>query len=281
VKKMRAFLHRLRMRAAAGRTKTLRPKSWLGREEARLTPRRNLWQDPGEPVSHYYRWIWEYLAYLTLLCGLRREEMVLEIGCHHGRTSRGLLHYLRHPGGYRGFDVVRRQVEDATRRITSRNGSFLYSHADVHNRYYNPDGKIAARDFVFPYEDGTFDCAYAASVFTHLLPEETVNYFRQTRRVLKDSGRALFSFFVLDRYRGPGTTISPRYEFDHEFRGDPEVRVSLPEFPDAAVAASEKRIREFAETAGLEVRRIIPGLWSNSPGLAVNEQDLVLLSRRP
>ena len=267
------------MRACALRTRSIKPKAWLGGDESRLTPRRNLWQDPKEPISHYYRWIWEYLAYLTLLGGLQREGMVLEIGCHHGRTSRGLLHYLRHPGGYRGFDVVKSQVEEATRRITALNGAFLYAHADIHNRYYNPRGTIPAEEFVFPYADGTFDCVFAASVFTHLLPAETANYFLETRRMLKETGRALFSFFVLDHYRGPGTSISPRYQFDHDFRGDPEVRVTLPEFPDAAIAYSELRIREFAERAGLKVQRIVPGLWSNSPGLAVNEQDLVVLSR--
>ncbi len=266
------------MRAVALRTKTVRPKAWLGRDESRLTPRRNLWLDPKQPVSHYYRWLWEYLAYLPLLCDVKRESMVLEIGCHHGRTSRGLLHYLRHPGGYRGFDIVQEQVEEATRRISSLSGDFIYEHADVYNRYYNPRGTIAAEKFAFPYDDGMFDCVYAASVFTHLLPDETENYFRQTRRVLKITGKALFSFFILDFYRGPGTTISPRYQFDHDFREDTEVRVYLPEYPDAAIAYTERRIREYAARAGLRVLRIIPGLWSNSPGLAVNEQDLVILS---
>jgi len=138
MKRLRAFLHRLKMRACAARTKTIRPKAWLGRDESQLTPRRNLRQDPKEPVSHFYRWIWKYLAFLTLLCELRREGLVLEIGCQHGRISRGLLHCLCHPGGYHGFDVVKSQVEEATRRITALNGAFIYSHADVNDRYYHP-----------------------------------------------------------------------------------------------------------------------------------------------
>ncbi len=284
MKKPGDILRGLRKRASAASPEakspeSMKPKAWLSEEEDRLTPERDLWQDSEIPISHYYRWLWEYLAYLPLLCDVRRESMVLEIGCHHGRTSRGLLQYLRHPGGYRGFDIDRVQIEEATRRITALTGDFIYTHADVYNRHYNPVGMIPAEDFVFPYDDGMFDCVYAASVFTHLLPAETENYFRQTRRVLKATGKVLFSFFLADHYRGPGTSISLHYQFDHDFEGDPEVRVNLPEFPDAAIAYSERWIRECAGRAGLRVLRIVPGLWSNTPGLAVNEQNLVILGR--
>src|SRR5687768_9423544 len=83
------------------------PKGWLNPEEDALVPPRHLWLGPRDPISHYYRWAWEYLAYLTLLCDLRRESSVLELGCGHGRTARGLLGYLRHPGRYVGLDVDR------------------------------------------------------------------------------------------------------------------------------------------------------------------------------
>jgi len=255
-----------------------KPKSWLSQEEDDLTPERGLWQDPQETISHYYRWIWEYLAYLPLLGDVKRESKILEIGCSHGRTSRGLLHYLRSPGGYCGFDVDPAQVAEATKRITSRSAGFRYIHADVFHRQYNPSGTIAAKDYVFPFEDAFFDCVFAASVFTHLLPEETERYFRETRRVLKAGGKALFSFFIRDFYQGPGTTISPRYEFDRDYKDDPDVGVKFPEYPDAVIAYRESRIREYAQSAGFVVRRIVPGLWSNSPGLAVNEQDLVVLA---
>ncbi|MCJ7595545.1 MAG: class I SAM-dependent methyltransferase [Desulfobacterales bacterium] len=255
-----------------------KPKGWLNDEEDQLTPARELWQNPDEPISHYYRWIWEYLAYLPLLCGIVRESKILEIGCSHGRTSRGLLHMIRSPGSYSGFDVDRVQIEEATKRITSMAPNFQYLLADIFSRQYNPGGKLCSEDFVFPFGDSAFDCVYAASVFTHLLPEEAANYFRQTGRVLKEKGMALFSFFVLDYYSGPGTTISPNYEFNHIYGEDMEVAVRDPEYPDVVIAYSEKRIREYAGQAGLRVTRIVRGLWSNSPGTAVNEQDLVVLT---
>lgn len=258
-----------------------KPKAWLTEEEDRLTPERSLWQDADEPISHYYRWIWEYLAYLPLLCGVERHSSILEIGCSHGRTSRGLLQYLRSPGSYTGFDVVRAQIEEATERITSIAPNFRYIYADIYNQNCNPQGAISAKDFIFPHDDGSFDCVYAASVFTHLLPEEAANYFRQTARVLRRGGKALFSFFVLDSYQGPGTAISADYEFEYSLEGERGVAVKYPDHPAAMIAYSEEAIERMADSAGLEVRRIIPGLWSNRPDIAVNEQDLVLLALIP
>jgi SAM-dependent methyltransferase len=255
------------------------PKGWLSPEEDALIPPRRLWVGPKDPISHYYRWVWEYLAYLTLLCDLRRESSVLELGCGHGRTARGLLAYLRSPGRYRGLDVDRSSIEDAQARIHTRSGVFEFVWADVRNADYHPNGRTPAAEYVFPWPDATFDVVYAASLFTHLLPEETQRYLQESRRVLKPGGRCLFSFFVLDYYRGPGTTISPFYEFTHPLPGYAGVAIRDPEHPDRAVAYSEDRISAMAAQAGLQLVRVVPGLWSESPGLAVNEQDLLVLRR--
>jgi SAM-dependent methyltransferase len=255
------------------------PKAWLTPEEEALIPPRHLWIGPQDPISHYYRWIWEYLAYLTLLCDLHREASVLELGCGHGRTARGLLDYLREPGGYWGLDVDRQRIQDAQMRLEMRHPHFRFVWADVYNAHYNPEGSTTATSYVFPFPDAHFDVLYAASLFTHLLPDEAHNYFQQSRRVLKPGGTCLFSFFVLDHYRGIGTTISPLYEFDRLFPGHAGVAVRDLDHPDALIGYSVAELTSLAESAGLRIVRVIPGLWSQSPGVAVNEQDLVLLYR--
>lgn len=251
------------------------PKAWLTAEEDALVPSREYWQNSRDPISHYYRWIWEYLAYLPLLCDLRRESAVLELACGHGRAAHGLLQYLRYPGLYRGFDVDRRQVELAQELIQSLAPNFQFEWADVYSRESNPSGLERAESFVFPYEDESFDVVFAASLFTHLLPAETERYFRESRRVLRPDGKILFSLFLLDHYRGKGTAISPLYEVEHLLA--PGVAVREPDFPDRLVAYSIDNVSGYAESAGLEIERILPGLWSERPGLAVNEQDLVVL----
>lgn len=257
-----------------------RAKGWLDENEDRLVPPRDLWIGPDDSISHYYRWIWEYLAYLTLLTGLEREQAVLELGCGHGRTARGLLDYIRSPGRYAGLDVDRARIEDAQARIQARFPNFEFIRADIRNRHYNPDGQLSAESYAFPFPDASFDVAYAASLFTHLAPPETRRYFLESGRVLKPGGHGLFSVFLLDAYRGPGTTISPHYEFDHPLPGYDGVAVRDPEHPDNAVAYRCDTLRAYADAAGLDVVRVLPGLWTETPGFAVNEQDLVLLRRR-
>jgi SAM-dependent methyltransferase len=253
------------------------PKAWLSAEEDALVPPRRLWIGPRDSIQHYYRWIWEYLAYLTLLCDLRRESSVLELGCGHGRTARGLLEYLRSPGRYCGLDVDRERLDDARERLERRYPNFQFHWADARNAHYNPHGATPAESYVFPFPDASFDVIYAASLFTHLLPAETRNYFREARRVLRPGGRALFSVFVLDHYRGPGTTVSPLYEFHHELEPGASVRDAA--HPDALVGYSRAWLEACAEQAGLRLERLLPGLWSESPGFAVNEHDLLLLAR--
>jgi SAM-dependent methyltransferase len=251
-----------------------KPKGWIGPEEESLIPPRELWVGRDDPIGHYYRWIWEYLAYLTLITRLKREEAVLELGCGHGRTARGLLFYLRTPGRYVGLDVDKSRIDDARERITARWPSFEFVWANVRNAQDNPAGDDAA-SYRFPFDDSSFDVVYAASLFTHLLPAETLNYFRECRRVLKPNGRCLFSFFILDHYRGRGTTISPHYQFDSPLPFYDGVAVRDPVFPHVAVSYNVATLREFADLSGLRMVEIFPGLWSENPGWAVHEQDLI------
>jgi SAM-dependent methyltransferase len=266
-------------RPPAARPDEVLPKGWLTPEEDGFVPPRGQWLDPQASISHYYRWVWEYLAYLQLLCDLRRESAVLELGCSHGRTAHGLLQYLRHPGFYRGLDVDGPRLGEARDRIGRGHPNFEFILADVYNRHYRPEGRQPAASYVFPFGDAVFDVIYAASLFTHLLPDEMSNYLRQSGRVLKAGGRCLFSVFLLDAYRGPGTAISPHYAFDHPLPGLAGVAVRDPLAPDDAIAYRLEQVEERARAAGLRLLRVIPGLWSNSPGWAVNEQDMILLGQ--
>jgi SAM-dependent methyltransferase len=280
--KLREFARRAARRVGLTRPRLLGappdelPKAWLNPEEDLLIPPRGLWIGPRDPIQHYYRWIWEYLAYLTLLCDLHREAAVLELGCGHGRTARGLLEYLRSPGRYCGLDVDRERLDDARERIGRRYPNFEFVFADVHNANYNPHGAASASTYVFPFVNGSFDVIYAASLFTHLLPDEARNYFRESRRVLKPDGRCLFSVFLLEHYRGHGTAISPLYEFPHDLENGAAVHDLAR--PDLLVGYSLEWLTASAAQAGLRVVRMLPGLWSNSPGFAVNEQDMLMLA---
>lgn len=245
----------------------------------RLIPPRDLWAGPDDPFIHFARWSWEYLAYLTLLCGLRRDGTVLEIGCNHGRTMLGLAAYLGPSARYEGLDILPRQVAFAREAAKELPFQAAFQVADVYNGTYNPEGRHRASEYRFPWADATFDVAYAASVFTHLVPEDAENYLRETARVLKPGGRALYSFFVLDSYRGAGRTGSSLYEFEYPLGADGEVAVKDPARPEAVIAYRKSWIDRAAAASGLALLRVVPGLWPDGTGFGVHEQDLVLFER--
>jgi SAM-dependent methyltransferase len=148
----------------------------------------------------------------------------------------------------------------------------------VYSHQYNPSGKSNGENYRFPVEAGSFDAIFAASLFTHLLPAETLNYFRQCRLALKPGGKCLFSFFLLNRYGGRDKVISPSYEFEYPLEGHPGVASRNPIHPSETIAYNSATVKAIAADAGLAVTNEVPGYWSTTSDFAVNEQDLIVLA---
>lgn len=250
---------------------------YIGAGMEGVIPPRELWEGKDDTLDHYLRWPYEYRVLLPVFCEMREDSSVLELACGAGRTMLGMRHYLKPPGRYEGLDISPKQIEFAQRNIHSRSPHFNFTQADIYNGLYNPKGRLKAESYQFPYPDECFDIVYAASLFTHLLPDESVNYFRESKRVLRKGGKCLFSFFVLDWYRGPGTSFCSGYQFDHPLQGFEGVAVFDPKLPEGLIAYRTSLIEKMASNNGLKVTRVIPGYWSRSHKWNVFEQDLVLL----
>jgi SAM-dependent methyltransferase len=207
---------------------------------------------------------------------MRMHDSVLELGCNTGRTMLGLLTYLKPPGRYEGLDILRDPIEYAQKHVHAMFPHFNFKCADLYNSLYNPQGKFEPADYEFPYDDNSFDIIYAASVFTHVVPSVTANYFKQSRRVLRKGGRCLYSFFLLDNYRGRGTTYSDFFEFEQRVEGCDEVAVRDEKSPDQIISYKLSLITRLATDVGLNVVRILPGAWSGSHEFFVGEQDLLM-----
>ena len=216
----------------------------------------------------------EIAGLLDELAGLRAGERLLDIGCGFGRAARALTARLGPDGSYEGFDTSAEAVAWCARRYPRRHPAFRFTHLDVRNATYNPEGAMAARDADFPYEDASFDVALAASVFTHLLTDGADHYLAETARVLRPGGRLLATLFVLDdearRLQREG---APAIAFRQEHW---PALVSDPAEPEAAVGYDEGWLRARLSDHGLTLRDPIRrGTWSGRTD-AAGFQDVIV-----
>jgi len=143
------------------------------------------------------------LNILTTHAGLTQGQALLDIGCGAGRIAHA-LYRSRLQVRYVGTDVD--QVAIAQCRATLP--SFEFHLINVENEVYNPTGVEHASE-AFPFEADTFDLVSLFSVFTHMTPDQLAAYATEIGRVLRPSGRCLFTTFLIDRGEERGARNFP------------------------------------------------------------------------
>ncbi len=130
------------------------------------------------------------------MAGLRPDHAVLDIGCGPGRIARYLTQYLGENGTYEGFDVLEWPVRWCEANITPLFPHFRFQSTPLFNGAYSADPTLpSAAEFAFPFPDESFDFAFANSVFNHMLPDATANYFHEIQRVLRPGGISFTTWF--------------------------------------------------------------------------------------
>ncbi|HEY2843068.1 MAG TPA: class I SAM-dependent methyltransferase [Bryobacteraceae bacterium] len=123
---------------------------------------------------------------------LPENPVVLDIGSSCGKLARFL--YLNPRLRYVGTDIYLPAIQWCREAFASlAKERFQFDHFDAHSAVYNPQGKIQARDYRFPYADGAFNGVVCASLFTHLLEPDCVHYLEEISRLLSTGGRAIIS----------------------------------------------------------------------------------------
>ena len=220
----------------------------------------------------------EFKEYFIEFGNLQPNDRVLDVGCGIGRMAIPLTDYLSQGGEYYGFDIVDKGIQWCRNRITSKFNNFTFQHSDVYNKYYNPKGKVLARDFRFPFEDDFFDFVFLTSVFTHMLPVDLENYLVEISRTLKNGGKCLITFFILNEeskrlLRSGLSTL----HFSYEIEGCLTINKKTPE---DAVAYKESFVLELFERHGLEIDPPIHyGSWCGRNKF-LSYQDLVIATKQ-
>jgi SAM-dependent methyltransferase len=254
--------------------------------DSTLVPPLALMRSEGiDVLEEWFRWGEEWSMLLRVYGQIQRESRLLEIGCGLGRVAFPLRYLLSREGRYEGFEIVREKVEFLQKHFQPLYPNFRFTWANVRNTYYNPTGEIEAHQYRFPYSEGSFDLMFAASVFTHMLPQNTAHYFAEAARVLKPGGRCLFSFFLLDLYRPgqprPHGFARPDFDFDFHLpeHGD-TFAMAVPDNPEQMTAYRRVFLAQLAKEAGLSVaQEPVPGLWSGSSATWAGAQDLLVLQK--
>ena len=210
---------------------------------------------------------------------LPRHGAVLDLGCGLGRMAVPLARYLSPRGRYEGYDVDAEAIRWCRDHIGAAHRNFRFTAADVHSARYNPGGSASPAAIRLPYEDGAFDVAFLASVFTHLLPDAVARYLHELKRVLKPGGRCVASYFLLNEESERAIAAGKVHELHRFPKRLDGCRVLNLELLESAVAYDEARVRAMYADSGLSiVEPIRYGSWADRE--AEFSQDVVLAVRQ-
>lgn len=230
------------------------------------------------PLRGYEASAMEVITALKLLCNLKSNHRILDIGCGSGKLAIFLREFLAAGGGeYYGEDLHKPSIEWARRHL--ENSHVHFRHMNVKNSNYNPRGSVRPQEYVFDYGK-PFDIMVLNSVFTHMLERETESYLSQIGNLLGNDGTAYMTFFLLNEWQNKLEAEGRnKIEFLH---GSNTCRHQYKNNPYAAVAYDEAFVLRLLRKYGLEMPiPIIPGTWSGSDRGTFFQEVVIVRKSKP
>lgn len=218
-----------------------------------------------------------HLELLKKYADLKENHSVLDIGCGIGRAAVALTQYLSSEGKYEGFDVVQKGIVWCKKYITADFPNFNFQYVPLNNDLYHfTDQK--AEEFVFPYENNSFDTIFLFSVFTHMQTLEVQNYFNEIQRVLKPGGKCLGTFFLYnDKNEEAISSKKNKINFPYEREN---FRLMNEKVPSANIAFDEKYIDKMIKISNLKLENKIYGNWSKRTCEGLHDfQDILVFKK--
>lgn len=255
-------------------TNDLKPKHGLLAdiriEESLVAPLGGI--NPYSP--HYARIGKQFNNLLIEYARLQRKSRILDIGCGSGRLAHPLQDFL--VGDYHGFDVHPHFIDYCKTTYTKQN--FKFSTIDIRHDEYNPNGKLDAATYEFPYPAKTFDVVTAIAVFNHFQTNWLFQYIRQISRVLKPNGVFLGTMLLLNQQSMEfiNKQTRPPYQFIHR---KPESWHDFESRPLFNVAHLEESVRRVFIKSNLMIREPIRyGEWCESR-IALSGPDVIIAQK--
>lgn len=210
--------------------------------------------------------------------GLEPRDSVLDIGCGIGRSAVPLLEYLEPTSTYEGFDVMEENINWCSKKISPDFPNFKFTYVPLKNDLYN-SLEQKADDFVFPYENNSFEKAFLFSVFTHMQKGGVAQYLSEIARTLKTRGMCLATFFVYSNENEVAIS-DPEHEFSFAFEKE-DYRIMDEKTHAANTAFHFDRLSKMVKDSGLEVLKLIDGYWKNMAlkGSENSFQDILILRK--
>lgn len=213
----------------------------------------------GSPASgeKYYKQGQHQIRLMQNYIGLNSNDSVLDIGSGVGRSAMVLTELLDKDSRYEGFDVVKKGVDWCNKKIKKDFPNFNFTYVPLFNDLYNEE-KNDASQFIFPYEDASFDKTFSFSVFTHMKMNEIEHYFTEINRVMKPGGLSLHTFFLYDDSDSDYISSLENFNFPVD-RGNHKLMSEKVE--SANIAIHKDELHKMADRSGLEIVSIIDGFW--------------------
>lgn len=207
---------------------------------------------------------------------LKPDGRILDIGCGIGRLAVPLTRYLNANAHYEGFDIVKMGIDWCNNKIATKYPNFRFLYIDLKNDLYNLSTNSEAKSFQFPYSPNSFDCVVLTSVFTHMMPNDVDNYLKQISLVMKNDGKCMATFFLLDSdIKKQMKDKKIGFRFVHHFDGyslmDKKVK-------EANVAYEKTYLLSLLKKNGLYADSIYQGKWSNGVS-PLDFQDVLILKK--
>ena len=186
---------------------------------------------------------------------IRPGDHALDVGCGSGRVARALAAdpELQDTLQYAGMDIDEKAVRWCQDHIAKRRPNFSFYRADLHNKTYNPLGKISPANYAFPHPDGQFDLVFLVSIFTNFAPEGLENYLKELNRILKPTG-AVYSTWFTYHTQAQAMEGMPGRPFRFRFFHGDYALVSE-DFPEDAISYRQEFVIEMAERCGLKLKQ--------------------------